>query len=198
MSDFGSILDGELLCRGPSVVPLAGSPTCGRLPAGSTIPPGSQNSRTAGGSDDEFQSFYTTRLQPRDVSQSAWWYGILLFPIVVLMTLISDFASNAFFLTTRSPDTTTGLTVIWLILEALSFWIGLLVAVVVLVCVLGDLWAVNTDSARLLSLLWGVSGVVHLGGILFTELFLVSVPALSYYVYQRRTGGELPRLHTPA
>ncbi|TQQ81982.1 hypothetical protein EWF95_03320 [Halonotius roseus] len=132
------------------------------------------------------------------MSQSPWWYGILLFPIVVLMTLISDFALRWFLLTTRSPDATTGIAPVWFLLQALSFWIGLLVGVVVLVCLLADLWALNTDSARLLSLLWGVSGVVHLGGILFTELFLISVPVLSYYAYQRRTGDELPSLPTPA
>lgn len=114
------------------------------------------------------------------------------------MTLISNVASKWFFLTTRSPDTTAGISIVWFLLGALSFWIGLLVAVVVLVCLLADLWALNTDSARLLSLLWVVSGVVHLGGILFTELFLISVPALSYYAYQRRTGDELPRLLTLA
>ena len=113
------------------------------------------------------------------------------------MTLISDFALRWFLLTTRSPDTTTGIAPVWFLLQALSFWIGLLVAVIVLGCLLADLWALDTDSARLLSLLWSVSGIVHLGGILFTELFLISVPALSYYAYQRRTGDELPRLHIP-
>jgi len=113
------------------------------------------------------------------------------------MTLISDFAGRSFLLTTRSPDATTGIAPVWFLLGALSFWIGLLVAVIVLVCLLTDLWALNTDSARILSLLWGISGVIHLGGILFTELFLVSVPLLLYYAYQRRAGDELPRLRTP-
>ena len=113
------------------------------------------------------------------------------------MTVISDFALRWFLLTTRSPDATTGIAPLWFLLQALSFWIGLLVAVIVLGCLLADLWTLDTDSARLLSLLWSVSGIVHLGGILFTELFLISVPALSYYAYQRRTGDELPRLHIP-
>ena len=113
------------------------------------------------------------------------------------MTLISDFASKWFVLTIRSPDTTADVSIVWFLLQTLSSGIGLLVAVVVLVCLLADLWTLNTDSARLLSLLWVVSGVVHLGGILFTELFLISVPVLSYYTYQRRTGDELPSLHTP-
>jgi len=113
------------------------------------------------------------------------------------MTLLSDFALRWFLLTTRSPDATTGIAPVWFLIQAFSFWIGLFVAVVVLGCLFADLWTLNTESAQLLSLLWGVSGVIHLGGILFTELFLISVPVLTYYAYQRRTGDELPRLHTP-
>ena len=121
------------------------------------------------------------------MSSSSWWYGILLFPAVILASLTSRFAENAFFATAQSPDSTIGMDVAWFILQMLSFWTGILVAVVVFVCLLADLRSRSRDRTQSSSLLWGLAGVVHLGGVIFTELLFISVPALSYYLYRRRT-----------
>ena len=121
------------------------------------------------------------------MSSSSWWYGILLFPAVILASLTSRFAENAFFATAQSPDSTIGMDVAWFILQMLSFWTGILVAVVVFVCLLADLRSRSRDRTQSSSLLWGLAGVVHLGGVIFTELLFISVPALSYYMYRRRT-----------
>lgn len=120
------------------------------------------------------------------MSRSSWWYGILLFPVVILTSLLSDFASRAFFAAARSPDSTIGMDVAWFALQTLSFWTGILVAAIVLVCLLADLRTLSEDQAWSPSLAWGLSGVVHLGAAIVPELLLISVPALSYYLYRRR------------
>ncbi len=120
------------------------------------------------------------------MSRSSWWYGILLFPVVILTSLTSYFASRAFFATAHSPDATLGMDVAWFILQMVTFWTGILVAVVVLVCLLADLRTLSGDKTWSPSILWGLTGVVHLGGAVFTELLFISVPTLSYYLYRRR------------
>ena len=76
--------------------------------------------------------------------------------------------------------------VAWFVLEMLSFWAGILVAAVVLVCLLADLRILSGNETWSPSLFWGLSGVIHLGGVVFPKLLFVSVPALSYYLYRRR------------
>jgi hypothetical protein len=121
------------------------------------------------------------------MSSSSWWYGIFLFPVVILASLTSRFAEHAFFATAQSSDSTIGMDVAWFTVQILSFWTGILVAVVVLVCLLADLRLRSGDRTRSPSIFWGLAGVVHLGAVLFTELLFISVPALSYYLYRRRT-----------
>ena len=121
------------------------------------------------------------------MSSSSWLYGILLFPVVILASLTSRFAEQAFFATAQSPDSTIGMDVAWFTLQMLSFWTGILVAVVVLVCLLADLRSRSGKETQSPSIFWGLAGVVHLGGAIFTELLLVSVPTLTYYLYQTRS-----------
>ncbi|WP_238717527.1 hypothetical protein [Natronorubrum halophilum] len=58
-------------------------------------------------------------------------------------------------------------------------------AAVVLVCLLADLRTLGEGESWSPSALWGLAGVVHLGGAVFTSLLVVSVPALSVYLYRR-------------
>ena len=106
---------------------------------------------------------------------------------MILASLTSRFAEHAFFATAQSSDSTIGMDVAWFTVQILSFWTGILVAVVVLVCLLADLRLRSGDRTRSPSIFWGLAGVVHLGAVLFTELLFISVPALSYYLYRRRT-----------
>ncbi|SIR57439.1 hypothetical protein [Natronorubrum thiooxidans] len=117
--------------------------------------------------------------------RASWWYGIALFPVVVLTAVTSRFAATAFFSAASAPDAPLGLDVAWFVLQTLSFWVGIGVAVVVLGCLLADLRALGGNETWSPSPLWGLAGVVHFGGVVFTELLLVSVPALSYYLYRR-------------
>lgn len=120
------------------------------------------------------------------MSSSPWWYGVIPFPVVILTALTSRFASRAFFAAARAPyDSAIGEDVAWFVLDMLSFWTGILVAAVVLVCLLADVRSLRGDEAWSPSTLWGLAGVVHLGGAVFAELLIVSVPALSYYLYRR-------------
>ncbi|WP_049922284.1 hypothetical protein [Halopiger djelfimassiliensis] len=119
------------------------------------------------------------------MSSSPWWYGIVPFPVVILTALAADFASQAFFAAARSPDSPLGMDVAWFVLQTLAVWIGVLVAVVVLVCLLADLRMLSGAETWSPSRFWGLAGVVHLGGAVFTELLFVSVPALTYYLYRR-------------
>ncbi|WP_255681946.1 hypothetical protein [Natrinema sp. SYSU A 869] len=99
------------------------------------------------------------------MSQSTWWYGIVPFPVVVLTALTARFASRAFFAAARpSTDATLGADVAWFALQTLSFWTGVLVAVIVLVCLLADCRTLSGDEAWSPSIWWGLAGVVHLGG----------------------------------
>ncbi|ERH01023.1 MAG: hypothetical protein J07HN6_02655, partial [Halonotius sp. J07HN6] len=87
---------------------------------------------------------------------SLWSYGILLFPIVILASLTSRFAEQAFFLTAKSPDSIIGADVVWFILQTVSFWIGILVAVFVLICLLADLRSRNGERTQPTSAFWGL------------------------------------------
>ncbi|QIQ77659.1 hypothetical protein GL213_00020 [Halogeometricum borinquense] len=64
--------------------------------------------------------------------------------------------------------------------------VGLFVALFVLVCLVLDVRALRRDSTWSPSWAWGLTGVVHLVGTMFTTLLVVSVPALSVYLYRRR------------
>jgi hypothetical protein len=118
----------------------------------------------------------------------SWSSGILLFPLVILASLISRFAEQAFFIAADSPDSAIGADVVWFILQMISFWVGILIAVVVLVCLLADLRSCKEERTQSTTAFWGLAGAIHIGGAIFIELLLISVPALSYYMYQRRTG----------
>ena len=122
------------------------------------------------------------------MSRLSWLYGILLFPVVIFASLTSRFAEQAFFTTAKSSDSIIGMDVAWFTLQMVSFWVGILVAAVVLVCLLADLRSRSGEETQSSSIFWGLGGVVHLGGAVFTELLFISVPALSYYLYRRRIG----------
>ncbi|ELY83856.1 hypothetical protein [Natrinema gari] len=120
------------------------------------------------------------------MAASTWWYGIVPFPVVVLTTVITRVAFRAFVAATHpSTDAPLGAGVAWFVLQTLSFWMGILVAVVVLGCLLADCRALSGNEAWSPSSWWGVAGVVHLGGAVFPKLLLLSVPALAAYLYRR-------------
>lgn len=114
-------------------------------------------------------------------------YGLVLFPVVVVTTLVTRFSSRTFVAVSSSggdPNVAAG--VVSFVLSVVSFWSGIVVALVVLGCLLVDIRTLGDDGEWSPSVAWSLAGVVHLGGAVFSPLLLVSVPALSYYVYRRR------------
>ena len=116
----------------------------------------------------------------------SWWYGILLFPLVAVTTLLAHFGSRRFIAVSSSggdPNVAAG--VASFMLAVAAFWGGICVALVVLGCLLGDIWALSGAEEWSPSAAWSLAGFAHLGGAVFSPLFLVSVPALTYYLYRR-------------
>lgn len=81
------------------------------------------------------------------MSRSSWWFGVVLFPVVPTLSLLSAAAFRTFIATSTSEaDLNVGVGIASFILGAISFWEVLLVPVIVLVCLLGDVRAVGRVS----------------------------------------------------
>ncbi|RYJ14965.1 hypothetical protein ELS19_14065 [Halogeometricum borinquense] len=121
-------------------------------------------------------------------SPSRWWYGVVPFPLVVLTALLSRFAVHRFIKlsTSGSGESDSVAAIASFLLSSFADLVGLSVALFVLVCLVLDVRALRRDSAWSPSWAWGLAGVVHLVGTMFTTLLVVSVPALSVYLYRRR------------
>ena len=118
---------------------------------------------------------------------SSWWYGVALFPLVAVTTLLSDFGSRTFIVVSSSggdPNVATGIASF--VLAVASFWGGIFVAFVVFVCLLADIRALGDDEHWSPSIAWSLGGLVHLGAAVFSPLLLASVPLLTCYLYRRR------------
>jgi hypothetical protein len=116
-----------------------------------------------------------------------WWYGVALFPFVVLTSVITPFAMQRFVsASTTAGEPNVAAALASFALTILASWLGILVAVIVLVCLVADVWALRKCDAWSPSWVWGLAGVAHLAGALFSPILLGSVPALSYYLYRRR------------
>jgi len=114
------------------------------------------------------------------------WYGILLFPVVAVTTLLARFGSRTFIAVSSSggdPNVAAGIASFGLTVA--SFWGGVLVALVVLGCLLADIRSLGEQAGWSPSLVWGFAGLAHLGGAVFSPLLGVSIPTLSYYLYRR-------------
>lgn len=125
-------------------------------------------------------------LDTEGMSRSPWWYGIVLFPVVLLFELLSRFGSRTFITASTAPgEPNIAVGVASFVLSVAAFWGGILVALLVLVCLLGDIRALRREGTWSPSVAWGLAGVVHLASAIFSVLLVLSVPALSYYLYRR-------------
>ena len=118
---------------------------------------------------------------------SSWWYGVALYPLVAVATLLSDFGSRTFIVVSSSggdPNVATGIASF--VFAVASFWGGIFVALVVFVCLLADIRALGDDEHWSPSIAWSLGGLVHLGAAVFSPLLLASVPLLTCYLYRRR------------
>jgi hypothetical protein len=120
------------------------------------------------------------------MSSSSWWYGVALFPIVLVMRVIYELGWGSFATTSMSasdPDPIIMLAGAGL--AALSFWSGVIVALIVLACLIADIRRLRHGELWSPSLVWILAGVVHVVGIVFSPLLVLSTPALSSYLYRR-------------
>ncbi len=125
-------------------------------------------------------------LTARNPVPSSWWYGVAPFPAVAVTTLLARFGSRTFVAVSSSsgePNVAAGIASF--VLAVASFWSGIFLALVVLGCLLADVRALGDGEEWSPSVAWVFAGVTHLGGAVFAPLLLVSVPALSYYLYRR-------------
>jgi len=117
---------------------------------------------------------------------SSWWYGVALFPVVAVTTLLSDFGSRRFILVSSSggdPNVAAGIASF--VLAVASFWGGLFVALVVFGCLIAHIRALGDDVHWSPSIAWSLGGLAHVGAAVFSPLLVVSVPLLTCYLYRR-------------
>jgi hypothetical protein len=122
------------------------------------------------------------------VSRVPWWYGVVLFPFVVLSELLSRVGSRVFLAVSTAPgEPNVAAGVASFVLSVVAGWGGVVLALLVLVCLLADVRALREGEAWSPSGAWGLAGLVHLAGTVLSVLFVLSVPALSYYLYRRHS-----------
>jgi len=120
------------------------------------------------------------------MSRSPWWYGVVLFPLVLLLEGLSRFGSRTFIATSSAPgEPNIGVGIASFVLTVAAFWGGIVVALVVLVCLIADIRALSGEGTWSPSPVWGLAGLVHLAGAVFSVVLVLSVPVLSYYLYRR-------------
>ena len=120
------------------------------------------------------------------MSRSPWWYGIALFPLVLLLEFLARFGSRTFIAASSAPgEQNLAVGIASFVLSVAAFWGGIIVALIVLGCLLADIRALGGEGTWSPNPAWGLAGLVHLVGAVFSVLLVLSVPALSYYLYRR-------------
>ncbi|MUV58164.1 hypothetical protein, partial [Halogeometricum sp. CBA1124] len=137
-------------------------------------------------------------------SPSNWWYGVLAFPLVAVTALLTRFATRRFItVSAAGGDPNVAVALASFVLSVLAQWVGVFVALVVLVCLVLDVRALRrvgdggeggtedgdgtgdgdgTDDDTgdgggwSPTWAWTLAGVAHLVGALFTPALAVSVP----------------------
>ena len=126
------------------------------------------------------------------MSRSPWWYGIALFPLVLLLEFLARFGSRTFIAASSAPgEPNIAVGIASFVLSVAAFWGGIHVALIVLGCLLADIRALGGEGTWPPTPAWGLAGLVHLAGAVFSALLVVSVPALSYYLYRRHDRVEI-------
>ncbi|WP_226480093.1 hypothetical protein [Natrinema amylolyticum] len=115
----------------------------------------------------------------------AWRYGAYLFPIAPLSTLTSNAALRLFVQTADTESLGVGLASF--VVTVLAGWLSYLFAVVVAVALVMDALGLREHPAwNPNPWLAGGLGLSHFAGAVLAVPYLLSVPAIGYYVYRRR------------
>lgn len=130
-------------------------------------------------------------------SDPSWRYGVALFPLPPLLSLVAIRGMWAFISqsTTESPTEADALLgIATFLVTALAHWLAVLLAAVVAVSAFLDARAfVGRDGWSPNEYAVGAVGLVHLAATQYQPLYLLSVSAFLYYVHRRRqrTDGTL-------
>ncbi|QLK26964.1 hypothetical protein HYG81_04975 [Natrinema zhouii] len=124
-------------------------------------------------------------------ADQSWRYGVYLFPLGPLSMLCSY---AGLWLFTRATDAESiGVGVAAFIVTVLAGWLSYLFAAIVAIAISMDARALRDHPT------WNPSpwlavgaGLVHFAGAVLAGPYLLSVPAIAYYVYRRRqhVGGD--------
>ncbi len=118
-------------------------------------------------------------------SSSAWWYGVVLFPLAPVFKLVARFGVTTFASTATTEHGVPVAIVAWL-LALISSWLAILLGVVVLVSLYFDTRTLADGDWSPTRLAGIGAGVVHFVAGFLSPLYVVSVPSLLYYSYRRR------------
>jgi hypothetical protein len=111
------------------------------------------------------------------------------FPLAAVTTLLSHLGSRTSIIASSSDgDPSVAAGIASFVLAVASFWVGILVALVVFECLLADVRAPGGDEQWSPSIAWSLDGLGHLGAAAFSPLLFVSGPPPTHYVYRRRDG----------
>ncbi|SEW11331.1 hypothetical protein [Natrinema salifodinae] len=122
----------------------------------------------------------------------SWRYGVYLFPVPPLLVAVSDVALALFVRAVELES--AGLRIVTFVGILLVGWLSYLFAAIVAVALTADVLALR-DHPGWNSNPWLAAGlgVVHVAGTELAFPYLISVPAIGYYVYRRRqliAGGD--------
>ena len=119
-------------------------------------------------------------------SNPPWRYGVYAFLLVPLLSAVSYVG---LFAGVSGVQETPSVFLIGFALTVLSQWVAIVLALVVLTALVLDARALAERDDEAWSpnpYLYGLCGLVHVAGAFLVAPYVLSVPALSYYVYRRR------------
>ncbi len=126
-------------------------------------------------------------------SPSQWWYGVLLFPLSVVLGIISRQTLVLFVRNTGSEEPLVPIG--WFVLSFLTDLVMILLSLVILVSLLLDIRKIRkAETAWRPHWIWLAVGVLHIIASVFNPLFVASVPLLIFYLYRRGVQVGAPKL----
>ncbi|WP_254761444.1 hypothetical protein [Natrinema marinum] len=123
--------------------------------------------------------------EPPAAADPSWRYGVYLFPVGPV-SMLSSYAGLRLFVS-ASEGGSIGVGIAAFVVTVLAGWLSYLFAAIVAVALVMDARALRDHPAwNPNPWLVGVLGVVHLAGAVLAYPYLLSTPAIAYYVYRRR------------
>jgi hypothetical protein len=119
-------------------------------------------------------------------SDSAWWYGVVLFPLAPVFRFAAIFGVATFASTVTTEHGALIAIAAWF-LTLVSSWLAILLGAVVLVSLYFDTRTLADGDWSPTRLAVIGAGAIHFVAGFFSPLYVVSVPSLLYYGYRRRT-----------